>query len=350
MCRKHVLMSLLALGWVPANLCWSQTDPVSPPPPQVELQAHGVDGVELLRAIAEVTPFNLLAVREGHPARIDIPAHAASMEGVWADIIARSGLQRVARNGYEVVGNACRLPLSAEPGPVLPDKNRLTLHFNKIPTDLFFALMAQVRDLELDAPEGLPAADLAMLIRSRPADEILETVDNLLALDTHIDGRRLVVKRKPGPRACMTTGSETWQASLPQPAALTQSLNELEKTYSKQMDQPCRRLADFPDTAKQSCDYLEYFPLEKLSMRGYIRLTPESPISVLVESPEPSLHRVWSGDPVGDQAGVIGWVDTDKVDVLERLGSAQPYADEADKQTEIRFATGERRIQWVLRA
>src|SRR5579864_4464505 len=86
MCRKHVLMSLLALGWVPANLCWSQTDPVSPPPPQVELQAHGVDGVDLLRAIAEVTPFNLLAVREGHPARIDIPAHAAPMEGVWADI------------------------------------------------------------------------------------------------------------------------------------------------------------------------------------------------------------------------------------------------------------------------
>jgi ankyrin repeat protein/Tfp pilus assembly protein PilP len=317
-------MSLLAFAFFYAGLCWSQSDPPSSPTPRIELQAREVDGVDLLRVLAELAPVNFVAVRDGQRARVDIPPHAAPIEEMWSDVTARSGMQRVVRNGYEIVVNACRLPLASEPVPdAAPGKDDLlTLHFNRISTDLFFALMAQALKLQLNAPEGLPESDLALLIRARPASEILASVDSVLALETRIDRRQLVVRKRSGPRACLTAGRETWQASLPKPDALERSLNELLKATSHHNDQPCRRVVDFPDTATRRCVYLEYFPLAKLVARGYIRLTPMSPIGALMEdSAEPFLYRVYQGDLVGDRAGVVGWVDTRKVEIVERWKS-----------------------------
>jgi hypothetical protein len=139
-------------------VCWSQTQPTSLQPPKIELHARAVDGIDLLGTLVSTTPFSLVAVRDGSADRIDIATRAVSMEQVWDDIISRVGMTRVVQNNTEVVVNACRMPLQAHPGLALDKDEPITLNFNEIATDEFFALMARVLDLELSAPDGLPAS------------------------------------------------------------------------------------------------------------------------------------------------------------------------------------------------
>jgi hypothetical protein len=201
-----------------------EAKPPPPSPPQIELLAREVDGVDLLRAVAAIAPYDFVAVREGGHGRFDIPAHTAPLEELWADIIARSGMQHVARNGFEIVVNACRLLLQTEPSDSVPGDEPITMHFNRISTIQFFALVACDQGLKLYAPEGLPAADLALLIRARPLNQILATVDAVLALETRIEGTQLVVRKRSDPRPCMMTAAEeTWRTSLPRPDVLEQS-------------------------------------------------------------------------------------------------------------------------------
>jgi ankyrin repeat protein len=329
-----------------AGLCGPEARLPQTQPPKIELLAREADGVDLLRVVAEFTPSDFVAVREGRRARIDIPAHAAPPEELWADIIARSGMQHLARDSIEVVANACRFPVQAEPSDSLSDDGPITVNFNRISTVYFYALVARVRGLKLYAPEGLPAVDLAMLLRARPVSRILATVDSVLALETSIEGTQLVVRKRSGPRRCKAAAvRETWQASLPEPDVLEQSLTQMLSAWSHKMDRPCHRVSDFPETTSEPCSYLEYFPLGTLIVRGYIRLTPRSPYGVLIEnSVEPYLSPLYPGDSVGDQAGVVSWTggrEPKTVQIVER------WKPEAAKLTEISYRTGGIRVSAV---
>src|SRR5882757_7312587 len=150
--RSLLLMGVLALGHVRTGACASEAKapplPQLDPSPQIELLAREVDGVDLLRAVATFAPYDFMAVREGDHSRFDIPTHTARLEELWADIVARAGMQHVARNGVEIVVNACRLPLQTEPSDSLIGDEPVTMHFNRISTIHFFALVARLKGLK----------------------------------------------------------------------------------------------------------------------------------------------------------------------------------------------------------
>jgi ankyrin repeat protein len=321
--HRYLALALLALSGSCSTVCLAQPQPPLPPP-RVELQARSVDGVDLLGMLAQVTPVNFLAVRDEHSARIDVPPHAASMEQLREEIIARSGMKHAERNGIVVVVNACRLPLRAERNITLKHDDPISLYFNRIAPQEFFALMSRTLDLELLAPDGLPSSDLALAVREELTSELLATVDSVLSLDTRVEGGHLVVRKLRGPRTCATDESEAWRPVLPDAVARQRSLDELLRETSGQIPTPCKRLADLPETRNRTCRYLEHFALEDLLLRGYIRLTPSSPYGVIVETPTKAfLQQVYVGDRMGERFGLVAKIEPQAVELIERSVPAQ---------------------------
>ena len=305
-------------------------------PPEVQLQARSIDGIDLLGALVRLTPLSLVAVREQHPIRVDVPLYTAPLSQLKRKIIELSGMKLAERNGAEVVVSACRLPLSSEPDVAVEHDQRVSLFFNRIAPKEFFALMARTLELELAAPEGLPESDLALLVWARPTGETMGTVDSALSLETRVEGRRLVVRKLPRPRPCLTAGVETWLASLPPPAALDRSVDDLSRASSRQIATPCKRTTN-PDEGTTGCAYLEHFALQELAVKGYIKLTAAGPYGAIVETPTGSfLEQIYVGDRLGERSGVVYEVDGQELQILERPSKAIA----SDTLTRISFQTG----------
>src|SRR5882757_1685521 len=290
----QVCVALIAavVGPLCATASWSQASPPAPsqvdlpsqsqsalqPAPLIELQARAVDAIDVLAMLSRLDHRNLVAVRDQHSNRIDFPRHVATMPELRRDIVARAGLKQLQRNGTEIVVSPCRRPLTAVPDIAVDHEEPVDLFFNRITPREYFPLIARILGLGLAVPDGLPTEDLSLVISNQRPSEIIAMVDSVLFVETRVVGKHLVVRKPADRRPCSTDGSVSWQSPVPPPDALNGSLDVLLRFISLRSDKTCKRTSAYPETAERSCRYLEHFALKDLQVRGYIKLTRNSPL------------------------------------------------------------------------
>jgi ankyrin repeat protein/Tfp pilus assembly protein PilP len=317
----------------------SQSQSVPQPAPLIELQARSVDAIDVLAMLSRLDHRDFVAVRDQRSNRIDFPRHVATMSDLRRDIVARSGLKQLQRNGTEIVVSPCRRPLPTVPDIAVDHEKPVGLFFNQITPREYFPLMARILSLELSVPDGLPTEALSLVIWNQRPSEIISMVDSVLFVETRIVGDHLVVRKPAEPRPCSTDGSGSWQSLVPPPDALNVSLDVLLRFIALRSEKTCKRASAYPETAERSCRYLEQFALKELPVRGYIKLTRNSPYGLIVEPPLGSfLERAYPGERLGEQFGVIKDVNSRQAEIVER--SRQEPAGVQEMLTRISFKTG----------
>lgn len=337
----HVCVAFTAavVGMLFATAGWSQSTP--PSAPLIELQARAVDAIDVLAMLARLDHRNFVAVRDPHPGRIDFPRHVATMPDLRSEVISRAGLKQFQRNGIEFVVSPCHRPLPAAPDIATDHDEPVSLFFNKITPREYFPLMARILRLELSVPDGLPTGDLSLVISNRRPSEIISMIDSVLLVETRVVGEHLVVRKPADSRPCSTDGSESWQSLVPPPDALNWSLDVLLRFIALREDKTCKRTTAYPETAERWCRPLEHFALKDLPVRGYIKLTRNSPYGLILEPPLGSfLERAYPGERLGQQFGVITDVNSRQTEIVERV--KQEPAGVQELLTRISFKTGER--------
>jgi ankyrin repeat protein/Tfp pilus assembly protein PilP len=254
------------------------------PMPRMELQAWQVDAASMLHLDSLLRGRSLIAVRSIAPLRMDIPKSQIAPEDLHDTLIERLRMRSVMHGAIEVAVPNCMQPTFPSLG--LQHRDKVRLNFTNIEAPELMQLLAKSAGLRLASfPPDAPRFRVAIQTQEEISAELLEAYIGALGMTASVHDKQLELRMRPRPAAC------SGMSAVPPPPNSVANKPPNENI--------CSSIRPTAESKKYPCQYLEQFPLSDLKSRGYLVLTPDSPVFALIEDPDAMLHLVRVGSRLG---------------------------------------------------